>query len=228
MKRSHLLLLSLILPLLAIIWVLGSYARHRPTPRLIIDPSVDQDFAAVIQQTWARFMHVFAARSDCFGDVRVRADYNLSDRAIYDPQTATVSVRVPELASILQGALVHEWAHHVESQCQAQAGMRAAFIEAQGMPAGTPWRLEDGSTNIFSSDWANLPSEQYAETAIVLVLGERPVSTNAPITAEGIEVVKAWAQKKNLACISRAWTCPMIEFVRQFASGGIDGEEVVP
>lgn len=96
------------------------------------------------------------------------------------------------------------------------------------MPAGTPWRLEDGSQNIFSSDWANLPSEQYAETAIVLVLGERPVSTNAPITAEGIEVVKAWAQKKNLACISRAWTCPMIEFVRQFASGGIDGEEVVP
>ncbi len=228
MKRSHLLLLSLILPVMALTWVLASYARHRPTPQVIVDASVDQDFTAVIQDTWAQFMRVFAARRDCFGDVRVKADYNLSDRAIYDPRTATVSVRVPELASILQGALVHEWAHHVESQCQAQAEMRTAFIEAQGLSAGTPWRLEDGSTNILSSDWAHLPSEQYAETAIALVLGERPVSTNAPITAEGIEVVKAWAHKENLACLSRAWTCPLIEFVRQFVSGRIDGEEVVP
>jgi hypothetical protein len=228
MRWSRLLLPALILPLLVITWYLGSYARHRPTPRLIIDASVDQDFAAVIQETWARFMRVFADRRDCFGDVRVKADYALSDRAMYDPRTATVSVRVPERASILKGALVHEWAHHVEFQCQAQTEMRAAFIEAQGMPASTPWRLEDGSTNTLSSDWAKLPSEQYAETAIVLVLGQRPVSTNAPITAEGIEVVEAWAQKENLACLSRAWTCPIVEFVRRFASSCTDREEVVP
>ena len=228
MKRSRLLLLSLILPLLAVAWYLGSYARHQTGPRLIIDASVDQDFAAVIQETWARFMHVFVARRDCFGDVRVKADYYLPDRAKYDPRTATVSVRVPERASILKGALVHELAHHVEFQCAAQTEMRAAFVEAQGLPANAPWRLEDGSTNILASDWANLPSEQYAETAIVLVLGKRPVSTNAPITSEGIVVVKAWAQKKNLACLSRAWTCPIIEFVRQFASSGVDSEEMVP
>jgi hypothetical protein len=65
------------------------------------------------------------------------------------------------------------------------------------MPANTPWRLEDGTTNIFSSDWANIPSEQYAEAAIVVVLGERPVSSKAPITAEGVEVIRAWAQKER-------------------------------
>lgn len=216
MRRSHVLLLSLILPLLAIVWYLGAYPRHQATPRLIIDASVDEDFAAVIQETWVQFLFVFAARRDCFGDVLVKADYDLVDRAKYDPRTATVSVRVPERASILKGALVHEWAHHVEFQCEAQTEMRAVFIEAQGMPANTPWRLEKGTTSILSSDWANIPSEQYAETTIVVVLGERPVSTKAPITAEGVKVISAWAHKKNLACLSKSWACPAVEFVRQF------------
>jgi hypothetical protein len=197
MRRSYALLLSFLPLLLAVSWYLGVYPRYQATPRLIIDASVDQDFAAVIQETWVQFLLVFAARTDCFGDVLVKADYDLVDRAMYDPQTATVSVRVPERAAILKGALVHEWAHHVEFQCDAQTEMRAAFIEAQGMPANTPWRLEDGTTNILSSDWANIPSEQYAEAAIVVVLGERPVSTKAPITAEGMEVIRAWAQKER-------------------------------
>jgi hypothetical protein len=93
--------------------------------------------------------------------------------------------------------LVHEWAHHVEFQCEAHTEMRAAFIEAQGMPADTPWRSEAGTTNILSSDWANIPSEQYAETTIIVVLGKRPVSTKAPITAEGVEVIRAWAQSQR-------------------------------
>lgn len=216
MRRSHALLLSLLLPLFVIIWYLGAYPRHQPTPRLIIDASVDEDFAAVIQETWVQFLFVFAARRDCFGDVLVKADYDLTDRAKYDPQTATVSVRVPERASILKGALVHEWAHHVEFQCEAHTEMRAAFIEAQGMPANTPWRLEDGTTNILSSDWASIPSEQYAETTIVVVLGERPVSTKAPITAEGMEVIRAWAQKENLSCPPGSWVCAAVEFARRF------------
>jgi hypothetical protein len=197
MRRLHVLTLSFLLMLLAIGWVLGAYPGHGPTPQVIIDDSVDEDFAAVIQGTWGQFLLVFAPRRDCFGDVLVKADYDLVDRAMYDPETATVSVRVPERASILKGALVHEWAHHVEFQCEAHTEMRAAFIEAQGMPANTPWRLKDGTTNILSSDWADIPSEQYAETSIVLVLGERPVSTKAPITAEGIEVIRTWAQKEG-------------------------------
>ena len=135
-------------------------------------------------------------------------------------------MRVPERAAILKGALVHEWAHHVEFQCEAQTEMRAAFIEAQGMPANTPWRLQDGTTNIFSSDWANIPSEQYAETTIVVVLGERPISTKAPITAEGMEVVRAWAQKKNLSCRPGSWACTAVEFVSQFTPNYVSHKEV--
>lgn len=226
MRRYHVLLLSFVIPILAIGWYLAAYPKPQPMPRLIIDASVDEDFAAVIQETWGQFLDVFAARSDCFGDVRVKADYDLAERAMYDPKTATISVRVPERASILKGALVHEWAHHVEFQCEAQTELRTAFIKAQGIPANTPWRLEDGSTNILSSDWANIPSEQYAETTIAVVLGKRPIRTNAPVTAEGMEVIRAWAQKKNLACLSKSWACPAIEFVRQFASDYVGQKEV--
>jgi len=151
MRRPRALLLSFLLPLVAIFWYVGGYSEHeQPTPRLIIDASVAPDFAAVIQQTWRQFLLVFAARRDCFGDVRVKADYVLSERAMYDPQTATISVRVPERASILKGALVHEWAYHVEFQCEAHTEMRAAFIEAQNMPANTPWRSASGSVHLFS------------------------------------------------------------------------------
>lgn len=111
MRRSYALLLSSVLPFLAISWYLGAYPGHQPAPRLIIDASVDQDFAAVIQETWGQFLLVFGPRSDCFGDVRVKADYYLVDRAMYDPQTATISVRVPERASILKGALVLSLIH---------------------------------------------------------------------------------------------------------------------
>lgn len=215
MRRFRAWLLPFILPLLAIIWYLGAYPSHQPPPRLIIDASVAPDFAAVIEETWGQFLLVFGARSDCFGDVRVKADKELSERAMYDPQTATISVRVPERAAILQGALVHEWAHHVEYQCEAQREMRAAFMEAQEIPANTPWRSPSGSVHLFSSDWANIPSEQYAEATIAVVLGERPVSSKTRLTAEGMEVIRAWAQKENLSCPPGGWMCTALEFARQ-------------
>ena len=194
-RRLYLLLSSLLL--LLAVWYLGIYYEHQTTPQLIIDTSVKPDFAALIEETWDQFMLVFAARSDCIGDVHIKVDYDMTDRAMYDPQTATITVRVPERGSILKGALVHEWAHHVEFQCDAQTEMRQAFIKAQGLPVNTPWRLAEGTTNILSSDWANIPSEQYAEAVIVLVLGKRPVCSRVPISAEGVEVIRMWAQKES-------------------------------
>lgn len=194
-RRLYLLLSTILLPL--IIGGIGIYYKHQTTPHLIIDSSVQPEFAALIYETWDQFMLVFGARSDCFGNVHIKVDYDLADRAMYDPRTATITVRVPERASILKGALVHEWAHHVEFQCDNQTEMRQAFIKAQGLPFNTPWRLEDGTTNILSSDWANIPSEQYAEATIVLVLGKRPVWSKVPITTEGVEAIRRWTQKKG-------------------------------
>lgn len=181
--------------LIAILAYLLSASQPRPLPQVIIDESVASDFAALIQETWGEFLAVFAARADCFGNVQIVATKTLEDRAHYDPATATVKVRVPARGSVLRNALVHEWAHHLEFQCPAQMEMRAAFVNAQGFPPGTPWRRTDGSVNLRNYRWATIPSEQFAETVVVVVLGDQIVPTPVRITDEGMAVVSAWANR---------------------------------
>jgi hypothetical protein len=165
----------------------------KPLPRLTIDASVAADFAALAQTTWQQFLTVFRARADCFGDVHLQAAYELDSRAAYDPKTATVTVRVPGTPAMLQGALVHEWAHHIEFQCSAQKEMRPAFLAAQGLPPTTLWRPDDTPAEVPESEWATIPSEQYAEATIEVVLGQRQIPTTAPVTVAGVRVIAQWA-----------------------------------
>jgi len=162
-------------------------------PQLIVDDSVAPDFEALARETWAQFLDVFQARSDCFGDVHLHATRTLDSRAAYDPDTATVTVRVPGTPAMLQSALVHEWAHHVEFQCEEQRELRRAFLVAQGLPPDTPWRPDDVSVEMPTSEWAAIPSEQYAEATVALVLGGRPIPTKARITQEAVHVIEVWA-----------------------------------
>ena len=184
----------MILAALAVL-VSGATAEHRP--RLLVDGSVGVDLEALAEETWDQFLAVFWARRDCFGDVHLRAAYTLGSRAGYDPDTATVTVRVPGTAAMLQSGLIHEWAHHVEFQCEAHQELRAAFLAAQGLPGDTAWRPTDAYQDRFAdapaSDWAEIPSEQYAEATIDLVLGGRPIPTQIHLTREAIGVVGKWA-----------------------------------
>jgi hypothetical protein len=164
-----------------------------PLPRLIVDNSVAADFAALAQATWQEFLKVFRARADCFGDVHLRATTELGSRAAYDPQTATVTVRVPGTVALLSSALIHEWAHHVEFQCPAQMELRPAFLAAQGLPPDTLWRPDDTPANTPEGEWANIPSEQYAEATIEVVLGERPIPTSARVSVQAVQVIRDWA-----------------------------------
>ncbi len=166
--------------------------RPQPLPRLVIDDSVASDLEALAGDTWSRFLAVFRARTDCFGDVRLHAAYDLDTRAAYDPATATVTVRVPGTAAMLQSALVHEWAHHLEFQCDAQQDLRAAFLAAQGLPTDTPWRPDDTPAHTPESAWADIPSEQYAEATIELVLGRRQIPTTARVRPQAVRVISEW------------------------------------
>jgi hypothetical protein len=168
----------------------------KPLPRLIMDDSVADDLKEVAEETWNKFLAVFRARADCFGDVHLRAAYDLDNRAAYDPTTATVTVQVPATSVMLQGALIHEWAHHIEFQCDTQKEMRPAFLAAQGLPADTVWRPDDDPANTPESAWAGIPSEQYAEATIELVLGSRQIPTTARVSVEAVQVIAAWASGK--------------------------------
>lgn len=159
----------------------------------MMDDSVGSDFATLALATWQQFLYVFRARTDCFGNVHLHAATDLSSRAAYDPKTAIVIVRVPGSATMLQSALIHEWAHHVEFQCPAQKGMRAAFLAAQGLPPDTLWRPDDTPANTPESEWATIPSEQYAEATIEVVLGRRQIPTTARVSPEAVQVIAHWA-----------------------------------
>jgi hypothetical protein len=165
----------------------------KPAPSLIPDESVADDLRALAQATWGRFLAVFVARSACFGDVHLHVDKTLENRGAYDPATATVTVRVPATAAMLQGALVHEWAHHLERQCKAHEQLRLAFLAAQGLPADTPWQVDYSPADTPESAWARIPSEQFAEATIELVLGERHIPTTARVRVEAVRVIAGWA-----------------------------------
>lgn len=162
-------------------------------PGLLSDASVAPDLRALADQTWETFLAAFRARTGCFGDVRLRATRILGSRAAYDPATATVTVRVPATVAMLQSALVHEWAHHIEYQCPAHQDLRSAFLAAQALPPDTPWRPDGVPGSIPQSEWARIPAEQYAEATIELVLGRRQIPTGVHVRIEAVEVIAQWA-----------------------------------
>ena len=165
----------------------------QPLPRLLVDDSVAGDFDVLAQATWQQFLALFRARAGCFGDVHLHATQQLASRAMYEPKTATVTVRVPGTPAMLQSALIHEWAHHIEFSCPAQKEMRPAFLAAQGLRPDTLWRPDDTPANTPESAWANIPSEQYAEATIEVVLGSRPIPTTAQVSPEAVRVISQWA-----------------------------------
>lgn len=171
-------------------------SRPNQLPRLIADDTVADDLRVLAEETWGQFLTTFQARTDCFGDVRLHAAYDLNARAAYDPNTATVTVRVPATPAMLRSALVHEWAHHIEFHCVAQQELRATFLAAQGLPADTQWRPDDVPARTPESIWATIPSEQYAEAAIELVLGRRQIPTTARVSEEAVQVLTAWATRR--------------------------------
>ena len=191
------------LVLVALVGLVGGVALPG-RPRLVIGESVGADFEALARQTWDRFLAVFWARRDCFDDVRLEAAYGLNSRAGYDPDTATATVRVPGTAAMLQSGLIHEWAHHVEFQCGAHAEMRPAFLAAQGLPPDTPWRPAEATTEVAAGTWADIPSEQYAEAVIELVLGGRPIPTGAHVSPAAVRVVGDWARDEAAAAVPEA------------------------
>ena len=195
MSRS----VSILIGLSIVMGVMGCAQSKIPgseqSPRLMADDTVADDFRILAEETWGQFLAVFPARTDCFGDVYLHAAYNLNSRAAYDPDTATVTVRVPATPVMLQSALVHEWAHHIEFQCDAQKELRAAFLAAQGLPADTLWRPDDDPAHTPESAWATIPSEQYAEAVIELVLGRRQIPTTARVSVEAVQVIAEWATR---------------------------------
>lgn len=158
--------------------------RPDPGPALGFDDSVPDDLRAVATQAWNEFLAAHPARQRCIPPLRVSAAWEFADRAEYRPDSETVAIRVPGTAPNLRNTLIHEFAHHVEFTCPEHEELRAAFLEAQGLPATAPWF--DGAT------WESTPSEQYAEATAEMILGRRAHHGGVFITDEAAAVVRRW------------------------------------
>jgi hypothetical protein len=153
---------------------------------LVMGDDVPDDLRALASDVFDDFEASFAARIDCMDDVRLIAVWEgLDDRARYLPDTRVIEVRVPATANLLSDSLVHELAHHLDHTCDDIQRLRPAFLDAQGHPAGAAW--SSGTT------WEETPAEQFAETAILVVLGDREQNRlRMPIRDEAVALVARW------------------------------------
>jgi hypothetical protein len=168
---------------LAIVAPADGLAARRPGLRFASD--TPDDVQALARQTWVRFTEVFAARWDCLGGMTVRGAWRLADRAEYEPDRRLATVRIPGTAPNLQASLVHEFAHHMEFSCPDISRLRPRFLAAQGLASTTPWF---GGTS-----WERIPSEQFAEAAVVAVLG-RTAHARIYTSAAAVGAVRAWGR----------------------------------
>jgi hypothetical protein len=154
-------------------------------PPLRFSDGTPDDLRAVAAQAWHRFTEAFPGCGDRLGGLTVAVAWELPDRARYEPGPALVLVRAPGTAANLEASLLHEFAHHAEHRCQLSAPFRARFTAAGGLAPGTPWWGGD--------TWDRIPSERFAEAAVVHVLGEPPPHVLIHVRPEEASAVAAWA-----------------------------------
>lgn len=170
---------------LAIVAATAALAAGESGPALRFTDETPRDLRAVAAKTWRRFTTAFPRRSDCLGIVTLGVAWELPDRARYQPEVGLVLVRAPGTAANLGATLLHEFAHHAEHRCPVTTAFRRRFVDAAGLPAGTPWRG--------GSSWDRIPSERFAEAAVFLVLGEPPPHVLIRVGPDEVRAVAAWA-----------------------------------
>jgi hypothetical protein len=146
---------------------------------------VPDDLRVLASSTWDRFLDAFPARWGCLPDVTLRGAWRFATRAAYDPRHNLVTVRIPGTAPNLRATIVHEFAHHLEFTCLEQWRLRPPFLAAQGFPPMTPWRSGQA--------WAQIPSEQFAEAMVQVVLGAQPGGL-VVIRPEALRAIRDWCR----------------------------------
>jgi hypothetical protein len=153
-------------------------------PAIHFAGEVPDDVRQLASATWDRFLRAFPARLDCLPDVTLATAWTYRTRARYAPERRLVTLRIPGTAPNLAATMVHEFAHHLDFTCPDRP-LRRAFLEAQGLPARTPWR--------HGSSWAAIPAEQLAQAVIPVVLG--PQSGLLVVIRSGaLEAIRAWGR----------------------------------
>lgn len=155
-------------------------------PTVAYADGAPDDLVALVDDVFSTFVDAFPARQSCVGRVVIEGRRDLADRGSYDPESGTVSLRVPATAPQLEISVVHELAHHLEFACADHEAIRPVFMASQGFPEASPWRDS-------RADWEDSPSEHWASAVVVYVLDRIDERSRIVLTDEAIEVVRTWA-----------------------------------
>lgn len=159
---------------------------NRP-PDIHFSDSVPADVRELSAATWDEFIDFFADRSDCYPDVTVDvAWHDYPERAEYFAASDTLIVRIPATAPRLRTSLLHEFAHHLESNCEELSTLTTDLRVAQGLAPDADW--------YDAEQWAFTPSEHFAETVAETIAGFRTNNTSLIVVSpEAKSVVAEWA-----------------------------------
>ena len=171
--------------LVGLVW-LSTVIDSRPA--LIATQELPRDVRALTDETWTGFSEAFAGRRSCLTDVRLTlvdevpngAARYLVDEALIEIEIPTSPVRYPE-------SLAHELGHHLEAVCDVEVAIGDDFRRAQGLSASVDWSS--------GGEWEELPSEHFAESVVLVVLGDRPTHADRfVIRPDALELIERWAQ----------------------------------
>lgn len=156
----------------------------------VVAEDIPPDLEELVTGTMGRIEQALPAQAACLRDLTVSHAWELEDRAEYRTGSGMVVLRVPATAPDLEFSLAHEVAHHLEVTCDSQAGMRSAFLAAQGQDGNRPWFEGDS--------WETTPSEQFATAIGRLVTGQPDPMRNVRVTEEAMDLVHRWARDGTL------------------------------
>lgn len=144
-----------------------------------------EDLRELADATLDTFLAALPAQAGCVGRVGLVGARELGDRARYEPEGSTITVRIPATAPQLRISLVHELAHHLEFACPSQAAIRPDFLLAQEFDEGAEWF--EGAT------WTDRPSEQWATAVVRHVLDQADPRAPVTIQPEALDLIRSWA-----------------------------------
>ena len=172
------------LGLLVLAVAAGVTACGDSIPELRYDESVPGDLRRLADETWSDFLETLPARWDCIPSPTLHAAWELDTRAEYQPETATLTLRVPGTPATLRSGLLHEFAHHVEFVCADHELLRPEFLAAQGFAPDTLW--------FGGASWEHTPSEQYAEAVVELIEGRRSHRGGIILSDTAVTTIAEW------------------------------------
>jgi hypothetical protein len=158
------------------------------SPAVVFPEDTPVDFVRLAEEVFAEFVAAFPAQTDCIGSAEIRAAWELDDRALYDPASDVIEIRVPGTAPQLTTSIVHEMGHRLEHLCPSQVEVRAPFLGALGMSPDSAWPDP--------TSYETNPSELWAEAVVRHVLGQADSRRPLEVTPAAVAVVADWSRSE--------------------------------